>query len=321
MKRFFCKLIMFTVTISIITLAVNYLFIKMDKSNPNGTNKFDNIPNTLDVCNFGSSHGLFGFNYADIQRNGYTCFNFGLVSQSISYDYRLMQQYGNHIVEGTIVFIPISYFSLFGKDEEDYEDFESKNQRYYLILPPELIKNYDVKANIYAKYLPAIGVDTATLIKVLIGKKLAADNNENNQVIAASDIDVPEDARAAFERHIEKNKLDDNGNRILNQQELDALYDLIEYCQDKGAVPILVTTPYLSEYTDEVKKAAPDFYDEFYSVIDAVIKSSGVDYYDYAFDERFSHSYDLFMNADHLNKEGARQFTNILMEEVVGKYN
>ena len=143
MKRFFCKLIMFTVTISIITLAVNYLFIKMDKSNPNGTNKFDNIPNTLDVCNFGSSHGLYGFNYADVQRNGYTCFNFGLVSQSISYDYRLMQQYGNHIVEGTIVFIPISYFSLFGKDEEDYDDFESKNKRYYLILPPELIKHYD----------------------------------------------------------------------------------------------------------------------------------------------------------------------------------
>lgn len=40
-------------------------------------------------------------------------------------------------------------------------------------------------------------------------------------------------------------------------------------------------------------------------------------YCDYAFDERFMNNYKWFMNADHLNKEGARQFVNILMDEVV----
>lgn len=42
-------------------------------------------------------------------------------------------------------------------------------------------------------------------------------------------------------------------------------------------------------------------------------------FYDYAFDERFSNSYNLFFNSDHLNKEGARLFTNILMDETVNQ--
>lgn len=307
--------------IVIITLTINFLFFKLDKSDLNYTDKFNNVPDTLDVCNFGSSHGLYGFNYEDIERNGYTCFNFGLTSQYISYDYRLIQQYGNHIGKGTIVFIPISYFPLFGKGEEFDDDFESKNKRYYSILSSELIKDYDIKTSIYVKYLPALDADTAVLIKTLIGKGSTPADNEFDWMRVASDIDVSEDAKKAYGRHIEKNKLDDSGNRILNQEEIDALYELIDYCKGKGAVPILVTTPYLSEYTDEVKKSAPDFYDEFYSIVDAVVESTGVEYHDYAFDERFSHSYDLFMNADHLNKEGARQFTNILMEEVVNKDN
>ena len=319
MKRFLGKLFTFTIIIISIFWAVNLLFIKMDKSDSDYTNKFSNIPDTLDVCNFGSSHGLFGFNYEDVQYKGYACFNFGLVSQYISYDYRLIQHYGNHIGEGTIVFIPVSYFSLFGKIEEDHDDFESKNKRYYSILSPQLIKNYDIKTNIYVNYLPVLGVDTSTLIKTLIGKGPVAEDNDSKWIRVASDIDVLEDAKIACRRHMEKFMLDDNGNRILNQHEIAALYELIKYCKDKGAEPILVTTPYLSEYTEEIKNYAPDFYDEFYSVINLVTESSGVDFYDYAFDERFSNSYNLFFNSDHLNKEGARLFTNILMDETVNQ--
>lgn len=321
MKKFLSRFITYMAIIVIITLAINFLFIKMDKSDSNCTNKFNDIPDTLDVCNFGSSHGLYGFNYEDVEQNGYACFNFGLASQYISYDYRLIQEYGNHIGKGTIVFIPVSYFSFWGKGEEVDDDFSSKNKRYYSILPSELIKDYDFKTNLFVNYLPALNVDIFVLIKKLIGKDSIGDSNDYDWTRVASDIDVSEDARAAYGRHLVKNKLDDNGNRILNRQELDALYELIDYCKNKGAVPILVTTPYLTEYTDEVKKSAPDFYDAFYSTIDTVIESTGVDYYDYAFDERFSHRYDLFMNADHLNKEGARQFTNILMKEVVDKKN
>lgn len=319
MKKFISRLMVFFVMIAIITLSINILFIKLDKGDPYYTNKFSNIPQKINVCNFGSSHGLYGFNYEDVESNGYVCFNFALDSQRLSYDYRLILQYGNHIDDGTVVFIPVSYFSLFGKDEEAGDNFVSKNKRYYTILPPDLIKDYDFQTNIYMNYLPAFTVDTFVLVKTLIGKGPTADDNDYVWMKAASDIDVSANAKSAYSRHIKKNKFDDNGNRILNQQELDALYLLIGFCREKGAIPILVTTPYLAEYTEEIKRSSPDFFDDFYAVLNNVIEDTGVNYYDYAFDERFVHNYEWFMNADHLNKEGARQFTNILMEEVANR--
>lgn len=75
--------------------------------------------------------------------------------------------------------------------------------------------------------------------------------------------------------------------------------------------------PFPQEYTDEIKKTDEEFFNRFYSTIDQVVKDTGVEYYDYAFDERFANEYSLFMNIDHLNKEGARNFTNILMDEIV----
>lgn len=75
--------------------------------------------------------------------------------------------------------------------------------------------------------------------------------------------------------------------------------------------------PFLHEYTEAVDKCAEDFYDHFYSIIGQIVWDTGVEYYDYAFDERFVNEYSWFWDADHLNSEGARNFTNILMDEIV----
>lgn len=292
----------------------------MDKSDTDRTKKFESVPNSIDICNYGSSHGLYGFNYEDVENKGYSCFNFALVSQYITYDYRIAIQYENRIHDGTIVFIPISYFSFFGKGEEAETDFDSKNKRYYTFLTPKLIKQYDFKTDIYTHYIPVLGTDTTVLANTFMGKGATSEDNDYNWMLVATNIDVNKNAEAECRRHIIKNKIDDSGNRIFNSNELDALYSLIDFCKEKGAIPILITTPYLAEYTNEVKKTAPDFYDEFYSIVNTITKDTKIPYYDYAFDERFSNNYEWFMNTDHLNKEGARQFTNILMDEIISQY-
>ena len=53
-------------------------------------------------------------------------------------------------------------------------------------------------------------------------------------------------------------------------------------------------------------------------MIAKIQEDTGVEYYDYSCDERFADNYSMFMNSDHLNKYGAREFTKIVMEEVVG---
>ena len=318
MKKFVCKLITFFAIVAIITLAVNFVFIKQDKSDSDSTGKFKNIPATLDVCNFGSSHGQYGFNYEDATKAGYDCFNFGLTAQYLTYDYRLIKQYGDRLKEGSIVFIPVSYFSLIGDGEQMEAVFALKNKRYYSILSPELIKDYDLMTDIYVNYLPSLGVDTFEMIKTLLGKGETAADSEYDWLRISSDIDLVKDAEEAYTRHIKNNEQGDSGEIIVNQQELEALYEVIDACKEKGATPILITTPLLSEYTDKVMQSSPDFLDEFYSIIDKVVEDTDVMYCDYAFDERFINNYDWFMNVDHLNKEGARIFTDIVFEEVMG---
>lgn len=313
MKRLIKKVFVFFITLSTATAAINFMYGKFYKVDP-CTNKFFTIPETVQICNFGSSHGMYGFCYEDLE-DDYNCFNFGLLDQFLSYDYRLFQYYGNHIAEGGVVFIPVSYFSLFGTEENGRGDFLSKNKRYYSILPAALIKEYDWKTGLYVRYFPALASSTNDLIDNLLG----TDDIEIGWRRVATDIDVGEYAAKRFDGFAGNKEIyyDDGGNRIENREEIDALYALIRGCQERGAIPVLITTPFLHEYADLIKENAEDYCDHFYSIVDRVVKDTGAEYYDYMFDERFVNEYSWFIDADHLNEEGARNFTDILMREIV----
>lgn len=313
MKKFLRKVSTYILIIFAVTAVVNVAYIKLDRSDMDNTKKFETIPSLIKVCNFGSSHGLYGFNYKEVK--GIQCFNFALVSQTLSYDQRLFDCYKDHIAKDAVVFIPVSYFSLFGKDERTEDAFAEKNQRYYRILPPEMIKDYDLKTDIYVNVLPSLADGERLIRGLLAGYK---DTNDEIWSKLVSDADVKKEAEAAYQRHILKNKFDRDGNRMINQEEVDALVHIIKGCQDIGAVPVLITTPFLKEYTDEIKKKDACFFDDFYGLItDILNKTQGGGYYDYAFDDRFINKYEWFRDVDHLNSDGACQFVNILMDEVV----
>ena len=310
MRKFLLKLLVYTSIITVISFSLNVLYVHKVKED---VDKFSNVPNQIQVCNFGSSHGYYGFNYDDVPAN-YTCFNFALSSQSLVYDYKILQYYEDKIQNGAIVFIPVSYFSLFGKPEHETKDFASKNKRYYKFLPSELITQYDWKTDLYVNWLPPLSpASLVKLTKIILG----IDSDDNSWEKKADPADVTEDASHAYERHIEKDRKI-SGKRIRCDEAFDALYGIIELCRKIGTRPILVTVPYLKEYTDTVRKRDPEFYGAFYAVVDEVRRKAVVEYYDYAFDERFTQSYELFMNSDHLNREGARIFTDILFREVLG---
>ena len=182
------------------------------------------------------------------------------------------------------------------------------------ILPPELIKEYDLKTDIYAHYLPSLsaGVD---LIRTFAGKpkKIA----EEDWTQKASDIDLKSDADRVSRRHLAHYEKDEAGNRINNQAEVDALKYIINACREKGCTPVLITTPFTSDYKSKMLEKDPDFVSDFYKQVDELVRETGVAYFDYSEDERFINNNELFMNSDHLNEDGARKFVNILMDEVV----
>lgn len=312
MKKFLKLLALYTALLSFLVFAINNWYLSMDNSDDNWTKKFTSVPENIQICNLGSSHGLYSFNYNDLESD-FTCFNFALASQSLSYDLRILQQYQDHLAKGCIVFIPISYFSFFGIDETEEAEFLSKNRQYYDFLPPGKIKAYDLSTHLFERFLPALTA-YETLPVVLIRGRTGS--NDAIWSRSAQTIDISSDAAQAYARHLVNEKLDGEGKRINNEEEIHALYQIIALCQETGAVPILVTTPYLREYLDEVETNAPDFAEDFYGIIEQVTAETKTTYYNEAFSPDFIDRRDLFMNADHLNKEGARLFTREIVSKV-----
>ena len=316
-KKFLTRLFIYLIIMSVLTCCVNYLYIKKFHT-LDDTDKFKNIPSEIKICNFGSSHGQCAFNYENIR--GLTCFNFSLSNQYLSYDLRLLKYYYNNLARGGIAFIVISYQSLFGKPETEGDSFLSKNKSYYKFLDAKYIKLYEPLTAFYVKYFPSLTASEG-LLKTILRQHKARGFYEN-WLKTAEKIDLNKDALSKYNAQIIKHKLDLNGRRIYNQEEIDALYEMIKLLKAKNITPVLITTPFLNEYVETVRKNSPEFFDEFYNLINKICADTGVKYYDYSRDERFQDEHErlkLFRDSDHLNKAGAAKFTEIIFKEIINK--
>jgi len=302
---------LYLINVLLITVLINYLYDTMNKNDTEGLHRFRNVPEEIQICNFGSSHGFFGFDYEEVE--GFECFNFALMGQGFNYDRRIFEYYKDNIAKGAVVFIPVSYFSFYGSGEGNIGFAEERNARYYSFLPPRLIQNYDLKTDLCVKFSSLTAKED--LIRVLSGRSRNLGDDTWNTI--TTEILVNERIEDEAIGHIITEKFDDDGNRVVNYDCLDDVRYIITSLQEKGCIPILITTPFTKEYTDEVTRLDPAFYNSFYSLINEIIKETGIEYYDFAFDERFWGKYEYFMDSNHLNRDGAKYFMQILMIEVV----
>lgn len=319
MKRFLTVLIAFVLSLGAITFAVNALYLYQqnqvaDTMSPMRSSDavIRNVPNGIEVACFGSSHALLGIDFEDFEQD-YVCFNFGQASQFLSYDDRLLQHYLDHFRPGATVLITISHFSLFGKPDTEYDNFAALNKRYYKVLPDELIKQYDAKTDFYVTKFPALASeDVIGLFSMLLG------NNQPNH--EWEDSTTPEQAQENGENRYTvfvENKRNADGSRLYNQEEIDALYHMIALCQKHNLRPVLITTPYLKEYMDQIRENDPTFLDDFYGLIEEITERTGAPFFDFSSDGRFESNYELFHDVDHLNRKGARLFTTVLFTETI----
>jgi len=315
MKRFLVTVFVYLTILGAIIFSINWIYVEKTHD----VNKFDYVPSDIEICNLGSSHGVHSYYYKDIE-DQYVCFNFALDSQVLSYDERVLECYQNKLAPGGIVIVDISFFAPWGKPETEDESFESKNQRYYEILPPKLIKEYDLYTDVMVYRFPSLNAGIQQVLSTIISPNnndasIPLSYPEFNDVVDLSILE--EDVTASCKRHIIQNKRNEDGELFINEEEQQALYKIVEICRKQNVTPIFVTCPYLKEYTDEIASKDPDFYEQFYGWINAISNQLGVEYFDYSLDERFIHDYSLFYNGDHMNSLGARKFTDILYEEVI----
>ena len=253
----------------------------------------------VEIANVGSSHGAY--------EDGYSCFNFGNVSQTYDYDLALLKEYGDYLEDGCVVFIPISYFS-FNNETVNESEAQALSVKYYHCLSPKNIPDYDLFTDIVTARFPILSAGE-DLLK-LLPEKLTVHAQEDEgeaQMDEAAVAEFANRAAARFDRHF-NNKED----YFLPEREAQLL-KLITYCKEHEFTPVLITTPFSVYYTDPVPE---DFLDRFHSTVNRIASDTGVNYYDYSHDDRFSENLILFSDSDHLNAEGANYFMEILAEEV-----
>lgn len=310
-KKLVLKSVIFICLVIAALSILNSYYITKNVCDNDRTAKFRRMEPGILISNTGSSHGLYGFNYGDLESQ-YQCFNFALESQSLSYDYRVVSEYIDYLAEDGVMFVTVSFFSLYGMDELEQEGFEGKNYRYYKILSPKRIKEYCWKDDLKYHFFPVTN-DEDVLKTLVEGKQTGEAWQRVWYLNAAESENLEGDAQSAYERHYVKNAnmID---NREINKEEYEALLDIISLCKSKNIRTVLITIPVTTEYK---RKISNDFLNDFYDDIEKITVETGVEYYDYSSDERIVSRLSLFMNADHLNHEGALEFTRILKEEII----
>lgn len=278
----------------------------------------------VEIANVGSSHGAYDFIYDELTEDGYSCFNFGSVSQTYQYDLALLEEYGEHLDDGCVVFIPVSYFS-FNNETVNETEAQALSVKYYHCLSPKNIPDYDLYTDIVTTRLPILsaGEDLLKLLpefspslKVFAAEEnpdafetneTTADDTETAGMDEAAVAEFAQRAAMRFDRHFNNKE-----NLFLPERE-EQLLSLIDYCKKHELTPVLITTPFSSYYNNPVSE---DFLDRFYGTINRIASDAGVSYYDYSHDARFSENLTYFSDSDHLNADGAAYFMEIIADEV-----
>lgn len=273
----------------------------------------------VQLANVGSSHGAYDFVYDAFVEDGISCFNFGHTSQTYEYDLALLAEYGHYMDPGCVLFIPVSYFS-FNNETTNETEAQALSVKYYHFLSPKNVPRYDLFTDIVTNRLPILsaGKDlvkllpkTSLSLTVFAAEDAAASEPEE---IAAPEPDPAAVAQFAqraamrFDRHF------NNKEEYFLPDREEQLYAIIAYCKEHELTPVLITTPFSSYYNDPVPE---EFLDRFYGTVNRIASDTGVNYYDYSHDKRFSENLNYFSDSDHLNTEGANYFMEILTEEVV----
>lgn len=263
--------------------------------------------NDVEIANVGSSHGAYDFTYNGLTEDGFSCFNFGGVSQTYQYDLALLKEYGKHLDEGCLMFIPVSYFS-FNNETVNETEAQALSVKYYHFLSPKNIPDYDLYTDIVTTRLPILSAGE-DLLKLLPGfspslKVFAAESSGMDEAAMA---EFSEQAAARYDRHF------NNKEELFLPQREEQLLSLIDYCKEHEFTPVLITTPFSVYYNNLVSE---DFLGQFFATVNRIASDTGVRYYDYSHDARFCENLVYFSDADHLNEEGAAYFMDILAEEV-----
>lgn len=254
---------------------------------------------SIEIVNVGSSHGMLGIKYDNNKG-----MNLALASQNYYYDLELLKKYSSKIKKDAVIIIPVSIFSFYNRD------ITSIDKNYIRLLEYDRVKNISRKDYFLEKYFSGV----FPVSRVWTGVKLLFQNSKNNKNSYISEAE-----RKKWVSKIVKYHLGLNNDRGYSKKNAEAdLINLVKYIKEKKWKFVLITTPFTYIYNNEIDSLDKNAYQErIYENLNEVSEKIGeFRYLDYSHDERFSNNLEYFTDSDHLNEEGAKYFTEVLLNDI-----
>ena len=229
--------------------------------------RYKAMPKALDVINLGSSCDANNFDYSLWNIDG---FNFASAPQDVYYDNQLLEQYGERVRPGGIVFISLSEFALL----VDKYDIEDHNYKYYWYLDSERIVNYTNKKKWMLYKCPGLLDKKYLKQEIKQFAKKALRYNSRNRLNA----DIAVQSKVMLQNWFHEFGWDERC--VLRDEQKRAIgrsWNLIQkdvaFCNEHGLIPIIIIPPFAKELIEILPK---DILDEcLWKYID-ILKQQGI---------------------------------------------
>ena len=315
MKKLFAKLLLLVLPIAGILFILNQFYIKSNYwKAKDDIYKFNFVPDKIELANVGSSHGQVNLFYADFPE--YITFNFGLPAQDHSHSYALLKQFLSHVNKNAVVLIPISYFEIVRRSPAD--EVKIRRVRYYRFLKRKYMKEADDWKLLEYILYSAVPVLTAKENMLKLYKSpfdIPAEkiNIFDGKIIHHTEDELKEYARKKYEYWTDPQY--EKGEEGFSYN-FNAACKLIDFCKEHSLIPVLYTAP-ITDILNAYFDRADGFFDTFYRFIDELQKKyPDIKYFDYSHNADFSPNHEIFLDSDHLNRDGAKLFTARIIQDL-----
>lgn len=307
MGKFIKNVLIFFLPIILLGSSMEILLRRIPNDYAYKANYLDENSKNIKVLFLGSSHAYYGINPNYIPENS---FNASYVSQSLSYDYEILEKYRNRLDSLEYIVIPISYFSLFFDLGSSSESWRTKNYSLYYGITSSNISDYfellSNKTDINVERIKLyywLGQTNISCSELGWGLGFNLKNRSKSRQ------DLIESGQVAAERHYTvSSETNLSGN-------LDILNEFIQYASEKSVQIIFYTPPAYYSYIENLNKIQLDYTITTMTQLDE--KYQNVNYVNYLNDTSFTEID--FFNADHLDELGAEKLTKKIGELLIFK--
>ncbi|MBK6647428.1 MAG: hypothetical protein IPG44_17050 [Anaerolineales bacterium] len=293
MNRFLKKICFFILPVLMVGILVEILTRNIPNDYLYKREYLDKHAADIEILFLGSSHAYRDVNPVYINANS---FNASYVSQSLYYDYRILERYSENWSHLKYIAIPVSYFSLFYSLEDSPESWRVKNYSiYYSMWTTYRIEDYsellsnrlDINLGRISDYY-LIGQSPITTSELGWGRKDASDINS----------DLTEKARTAAQRHTVEDDLYFDMN-------VEVLHSFISFADEHNVQIVFYTPPAFETYVENLNEE--QLMKTIFTMQALDDRYSNVRYINFLTSDLFERG-DYF-DADHLNENGAKKLT------------